>query len=206
MPTSSTLMVFIVASYALAIVPGPAVVYIVNRSVAQGRKAGVYSALGIAAGGTVHVLAAALGVSAVLASSAVAFGLVKWAGAAYLIFLGFRSLRSADLVLDNPIPPVGNRRAFGQGMIVNILNPKTALFFLSYFPQFVHPENGPVVNQMVVLGVVFLLAALSSDLVYALAAGSLSRLLRSRREARQAQRVVTATVFFGLGAAAAFTE
>jgi threonine/homoserine/homoserine lactone efflux protein len=197
---------FVLASYALAIVPGPAVVYIVNRSLAQGRRVGAYSALGIATGGTVHVAAAALGVSAILASSAVAFSIVKYAGAAYLVFLGIKALREGELNLELPFATVSARRAFGQGVVVNILNPKTALFFLSFFPQFIHPEEGPVVAQMLILGVAFLLCALSSDLVYALAAGSIRRLLNRSHRARTAHRFVTASVFFGLGAVAAVAE
>lgn len=204
MPTAPTLLVFLLASYALAVVPGPAVLYIVNRSLGQGRRAGVYSALGIATGGVVHVLAAAAGLSAVLASSAIAFSVVKYAGAAYLVYLGMRALRSGDLALQ-PVA-TSNRRAFGQGVVVNVLNPKTALFFLSFFPQFIHPEDGRVVAQMLALGAVFITAALSSDLVYAVAAGSIRRLLLSHPPLRRAHRYVNAAVFFGLGGFAALAE
>jgi threonine/homoserine/homoserine lactone efflux protein len=206
MPTTSTLVLFVLASYALAIVPGPAVIYIVNRSLGQGRRVGVYSALGIATGGLAHVLAAAVGLSAILTASALAFSVVKYAGAAYLVYLGVKALRAGDLALGTAAAEVSHRRAFGQGVVVNVLNPKTALFFLSFFPQFIHPEIGPVATQMVVLGLVFIVAALSSDLVYAIAAGSIRRVLVQSRRARTAHRYVTAGVFFGLGATAALTK
>jgi threonine/homoserine/homoserine lactone efflux protein len=206
MPSASTLAVFLLASYALAIVPGPAVVYIVNRSLAQGRRAGAVSALGVATGGTVHVLAAAVGVSAVLASSAVAFAIVKYAGAAYLVYLGIRALRSTGTMIDMRLSRSSLRRIFTQGVVVNVLNPKTALFFLSFFPQFIDPDAGPVLSQMLVLGSVFIMAALSSDLLYAAAAGTIRHALERRPRLRKSNRWVTAGVFFSLGAAAAFGE
>lgn len=206
MPSGSTLAVFIAASYALAIVPGPAVAYIVNRSLAQGRRAGMVSALGIAAGGAIHVLAAAIGVSALLASSAIAFSIVKYVGAAYLVYLGWRSLRSGGVMVDMRLQASSQRRIFTQGLVVNVLNPKTALFFLSFFPQFIHPDSGPVLGQMLLLGTVFVLAALSSDLLYATAAGSIRKALERKRGLRNANRWVTSGVFFGLGAAAALGE
>jgi threonine/homoserine/homoserine lactone efflux protein len=204
--TSPTLVVFVLASYALALVPGPAVIYIVNRSLAQGPRAGVVSALGIATGGLVHVAAAALGMSALLASSAVAFSIVKYAGAAYLVYLGIRALRNGDLPLDEAVPMLGARRVFGQGVVVNVLNPKTALFFLSFFPQFVHPERGSVPLQMALLGVVFITAAFSSDLVYALSAAGLRRIVLRSPRVRRSHRYVSASIFLGLGVAAATAE
>ena len=203
MPTPSTFAVFLVASYALAVVPGPAVIYIVNRSLAQGRRAGVVSAFGIAMGGTLHVLGAAVGLSAVLASSAVAFTLIKYTGAAYLVYLGIKALRSSGTMIDLKLNRSSLRRVFSQGVVVNVLNPKTALFFLSFFPQFIDPAAGPVLSQMLVLGTVFVLAALSSDLLYAAAAGSIRSLLDRRPVLRKSNRWATASIFFGLGAAAA---
>jgi threonine/homoserine/homoserine lactone efflux protein len=206
MPTAPTLFLFVLASYALAVVPGPAVVYIVNRSLAQGRRVGVYSALGIATGGLAHVLAAAVGLSAILTASALAFSIVKYAGAGYLVYLGVRALRSGEVPLEAAATEVSQRRAFGQGIVVNVLNPKTGLFFLSFFPQFIHPEVGPVAIQMVILGSVFIAAALSSDLIYALAAGWIRRLLVRSGRARTAHRYVTAAVFVGLGATSALSK
>lgn len=191
------------AALLLAVMPGPAVLYIVNRSVVQGRRAGVVSALGIATGGLVHMLAAALGVSAVLAASAVAFSVVKYAGAAYLIFLGFRTLRRGDDVQSVPLDPDSHRKVYAQGVVVNVLNPKTALFFLSFLPQFVNPTLGPAFPQLLVLGLVFIGVALASDLTYALAAAAIGRVLDRRPGARRARRWVSAAVLFGLGAVAA---
>jgi threonine/homoserine/homoserine lactone efflux protein len=206
MPSASTLAVFLLASYALAIVPGPAVVYIVNRSLSQGRRAGVVSAVGIATGGSVHVLAAAVGISAVLASSAVAFALVKYAGAAYLVYLGIRAMRSTGTMIDLKLTRSSLRRIFTQGVVVNVLNPKTALFFLSFVPQFIDPEAGAILPQMLVLGSVFIAAALSSDLLYAVAAGTMRKALDRRPGLRNANRWITAGIFFGLGAAAALAD
>lgn len=206
MPSPSTLAVFLAASYALAIVPGPAVAYIVNRSLAQGRRAGAVSALGIAAGGTVHVIAATVGLSALLASSAIAFSIVKYAGAVYLVYLGWRALRASGSMARLAVERSSLTRIFRQGLVVNILNPKTALFFLSFFPQFIRPEAGPVVSQMLLLGAVFIVAALSSDLLYALAAGTIRSALDRRPALRAANRWVTSTIFFGLGAVTAFSK
>jgi len=200
-PAGSTLALFIASSYALAIVPGPAVLYILNRSLSRGRATGVYSALGIAAGGLAHVLAAAAGLSAIVTSSAVAFTAIKYAGAGYLAYLAYKALRSGDLTL-TPVSG-SNRRAFAQGIVVNILNPKTALFFLSFFPQFVDPARGPVLTQMLGLGVVFVTAALSSDILYALGAAWIRDRLATSRRARIAHRYVTAGIFLGLSATAA---
>src|SRR5215210_4567633 len=130
MPEPSTLIVFAAASLALLIVPGPAVVYIVTRSLSQGRTAGVVSMLGVQTGGLVHVAAAALGISAVIASSATAFAVVKYAGAAYLVYLGVQKLRRPAGVPLGTLPRLAHGRLFRQGVVVNVLNPKTAMFFL----------------------------------------------------------------------------
>ncbi len=203
MPTAGTVGLLALAALLLAVLPGPAVIYIVNRSLAQGRRAGVVSALGIATGGLVHMFAAALGVSAVLAASAVAFSVVKYAGAAYLVYLGFRTLRHGDDLQAVGLGPDPHRKVYAQGVVVNILNPKTALFFLSFLPQFVDPGLGPAFPQLVVLGVVFIVVALASDMTYALAAAAIGRVLERRPGARRARRWVSATVLFGLGATAA---
>jgi threonine/homoserine/homoserine lactone efflux protein len=203
MPSAGTFALFVAASYALAIVPGPAVIYIVNRSLAQGRRAGMLSATGIATGGLVHVVAAALGLSALLASSAIAFALVKYAGAAYLLYLGVRAYRSGELPLDVGPAPASNGRIFRQGVVVNVLNPKTALFFLSFFPQFIHPERGPILSQMLALGLLFIICALSSDMLYAIGASGIRSALSRRPAVRRAHRYVTAGIFIGLGVLAA---
>src|SRR2546423_8382436 len=163
MPTPSVLIVFAAASLALLLVPGPAVLYIVTRSVAQGRRAGLVSVLGVHVGSVVHVAAAAVGLSVLLASSATAFGVVKILGAGYLGWLGARNLSRREEAAVEEVAPVSHRRLFTQGIVVNVLNPKTAIFFLAFLPQFVNPARGPVAAQVLVLRACFiLLGALSS--------------------------------------------
>ena len=207
MPDGSTLLLFAAAALALIVVPGPAVLYIVAQGIDRGRLAGVVSALGISAGGLVHVTAAAVGLSALIVSSATAFTVVKYAGAAYLIVLGLRRLLAHD---DAPeaaaeLPERSLRRIFWQGAIVNVLNPKTALFFLAFLPQFVDPDAGYVALQVTVLGLMFVAIALVSDSVWGLAAGSAAGWLQSRRRVLRAQRLTSGGVMVGLGVAAALT-
>jgi threonine/homoserine/homoserine lactone efflux protein len=199
-PDASTLWIFAAASLALAVVPGPAVLYIVARSVDQGRLAGLVSALGIAAGGLVHVVAATIGLSSLLASSATAFTIVKYAGAAYLIFLGIRRLMTREQLEDEVArAPRTRRRLFVDGLVVNVLNPKTALFFLAFLPQFVDPGEGVATFQILALGLLFAAIALCSDCMWALAAGTLGSWLRRSRWYLGVKRWVTGTVFVGLG-------
>jgi threonine/homoserine/homoserine lactone efflux protein len=200
-PDPGTLVVFAAAALALIVVPGPAVLYIVSQSVDRGRLAGFVSALGIAVGALVHVCAAAIGLSSLLVSSATAFNVVKYAGAAYLIGMGLWTIakrRDAD--------PVGApterrlRRRFAQGVVVNVLNPKTALFFFAFLPQFVDPEKGAAALQIGVLGLLFVLLAVTSDSLWAIAAGTASERLRGSRRFLSVQRYVSGSVFVGLGA------
>src|SRR4051812_1223815 len=178
MPEPSTLLVFAAASLALLVVPGPAVVYIVTRSLSQGRAAGVVSMLGVQTGGLVHVAAAAVGVSALIASSATAFAVVRYAGAAYLVHLGVQKLRRpADTPLV-AIQPRTRGRLYREGIVVNVLNPKTAIFFLAFLPQFVDPDRGATAVQVTVLGLLFVALALVSDGAYAVLAGTLGDRLR----------------------------
>jgi threonine/homoserine/homoserine lactone efflux protein len=172
MPELHTFLIFAAASAAFLAVPGPSVIYIVSRSLAEGRTAGIVSALGIQAGGLVHVTAATIGVSALLASSATAFSIVKYAGAAYLIFIGVRRLRAGEEHAPVDSGPAPRKRLFWQGVVVNSLNPKTALFFLAFLPQFVDPDRGAVAPQVLALGVLFLGLATISDSTYALVAGT----------------------------------
>jgi threonine/homoserine/homoserine lactone efflux protein len=196
----STLAVFMLAALALAVVPGPAVLYIVARSVDQGRPAGLVSALGIATGGLVHVVAATIGLSSLLASSATAFTIVKYAGAAYLILLGVRRLLTREQVADEIArPPRARRRIFLDGVVVNVLNPKTALFFLAFLPQFVDPGEAAATLQILALGLIFVVIALCSDSIWALTAGTLGSWLRRSRWYLGVKRWVTGTVFVGLG-------
>jgi threonine/homoserine/homoserine lactone efflux protein len=188
------------ASLALAVVPGPAVLYIVAQSVDQGRLAGLVSALGIGTGGLVHVVAATVGLSSLLASSATAFTIVKYAGAGYLILLGIRRLLTREEAAEEALqPPRANRQIFRDGVVVNVLNPKTALFFLAFLPQFVDPGASSATLQILLLGLLFVVIAFCSDSMWALAAGTLGSWLRRSRWYLGVKRWVTGTVFVGLG-------
>jgi len=202
MPELHTFVIFAAASAAFLAVPGPSVIYIVSRSLADGRGAGIVSALGIQAGGFVHVVAATIGVSALLASSATAFSVVKYAGAAYLVYLGLRRLRDGEHEEQGDHGPVPRRRLFWQGVMVNSLNPKTALFFLAFLPQFVDPARGAVAPQVLALGVLFLTLATLSDSTYALVAGSVRGWLGERRRALGR---VSGVSYVGLGVLAALS-
>ena len=208
MPDASTLVVFAGAALALIVIPGPAVLFILAQSVEHGRRAGVLSALGVATGGLVHIVAAAVGISALVLSSAVAFSIVKYAGAAYLLYLGIRRLLERSREGEDAVPREARpARIFGRGVVVNILNPKTALFFLAFLPQFVDPDHGSVLGQILVLGTLFVLLALLSDTLYAVGAGALAARLRRRSErARDAGRYAGAAVYLGLGTATALAS
>jgi threonine/homoserine/homoserine lactone efflux protein len=204
MPSGSTLALFCLAALALIVVPGPAVAYIVTQSVDKGRRAGLVSALGIACGGLVHVAAATAGLSALLASSASAFTVVKLVGAAYLIGLGLWRLFGREGDEGTPdTPPAAPRRLFLQGVLVNVLNPKTALFFLAFLPQFIRPGHGSVAGQAAILGCVFVVLAVASDSTYALVAAALARQLNRSERVRRVRRLVSGGIFVALGATAA---
>jgi threonine/homoserine/homoserine lactone efflux protein len=205
-PNAGSIGVFSVAAIVLLLTPGPAVLYIVARSVEQGRTAGLASVCGITTGTLVHVLAAALGLSALLASSALAFVAVKFAGAAYLIYIGVRRILSRS---DPPAaPPELPRRSLGRlyrdGFVVNLLNPKTALFFLAFLPQFVDPSRGAVASQITFLGLLFTLMGLASDALYALVAGTAGQWVKRHGRFLHWERYLTGSVFIGLGLTAAF--
>jgi threonine/homoserine/homoserine lactone efflux protein len=206
MPDRSSLLLFAPAALALLVVPGPSVLYIVTQSVSRGRRAGLVSMLGIQAGALVHVTAAALGLSALIVSSALAFGVVKYAGAAYLVFLGVRRLLAKERFAPSEAPAVRSYgRLFRQGVVVNVLNPKTALFFFAFLPQFVDASNGSVPLQMVSLGLLFIGLALLSDGAWALLAGSAAGWLRGSRKFVRGERFVSGGVLVGLGLATAVT-
>jgi threonine/homoserine/homoserine lactone efflux protein len=203
MPGASTFALFSLAAIALAVVPGPAVAYIVTQSVDKGRRAGLFSALGVATGGSVHVAAATIGLSALIASSATAFTVVKLVGAAYLIVVGIRRILSREEEASVEPPPASTRQIYVQGVVVNVLNPKTALFFLAFLPQFIEPHSGSVTLQVALLGVVFVVIALASDVTYALLADALAgRIRRTGRGARM-RRWATGGIFVALGLSAA---
>ncbi len=201
-----TLALFAAASLALAVVPGPAVLYIVARSVDQGRLAGLVSTLGIAVGGLVHVVAATIGLSSLLASSATAFTVVKYAGAAYLVLLGVRRLLTREQP-EGEIArvPKARRRLFVDGVVVNVLNPKTAIFFVAFLPQFVDPGAASASLQILALGMIFVGIAFCSDSLWAIGAGTLGAWLRRSSWYLGAKRWVTGTVFVGLGLSTART-
>jgi threonine/homoserine/homoserine lactone efflux protein len=204
-PGTANLSLFVVAAVALLVVPGPAVLYIVARSVEQGRLAGFVSDLGIHSATLVHVLAAALGLSALLASSALAFAIVKYAGAAYLIWIGLKKiLGRVEAGEVKALKRVGYGRLYRDGFIVNLLNPKTALFFLAFLPQFVEVDRGHVVSQIVFLGLLFTGLGFVSDGCYALAASAAGNWLRQSRAYLNFERYVSGVIFIGLGLTAAF--
>jgi threonine/homoserine/homoserine lactone efflux protein len=183
------------------------VLYIVARSLDQGRLAGLVSVLSIEVGNSVHVLAAALGLSALLLSSALAFSIVKYMGAAYLIYLGLRRILAR--AADEPAAGVQRqslRRIFRQGVIVAILNPKTALFFVAFLPQFVDPSEGSVTVQLLTLGGLFVLMAIVTDSLYALLAGTAGQWLKGSRSFARAERYVVGSVYIGLGVTAALAD
>jgi len=190
----------------LLLIPGPAVLYITSRSIDLGRAAGLASAMGIAVGTMFHVAAATLGLSALLVSSASAFQFVKYAGAAYLIYLGIRTLRDRGAAA---LDPSGERRSlrsiFGQGVLVNLLNPKTALFFLAFLPQFVDPARGRTTLQIFELGMLFALMGWVSDSVWATIAGTLGTCLRGNVRLRSTQRKISGGALIALGLASAFS-
>jgi len=201
MMDSGKLVLFLTAALLLAIAPGPGMLYVLARSLAGGRREGVLSSLGTFVGGMVHVLAAAAGVSVILARSAVAFATVKYAGAAYLCFLGIRMI--ADARRDNDSLPadtvVRARNPFWQGIATEVLNPKTALFFLSFIPQFVHRESGHVFWQFLLLGTISVTLNTSADLVVTMFAGPLGSRIRSSAKFRRTQRTATGAIMIGLG-------
>lgn len=204
MPEPNSLALFIGASAAVLLVPGPAILFIVARSLEQGTRAGLVSALGISFGTLAHVTCAALGLSALLASSATAFQALKYIGAAYLVYLGIATLRHPASIPNGAASTVRtNRRLFWQAALVNLLNPKTALFFLAFLPQFVDPTRGESSVQIVRLGGLYVAMALVNDGGYALLAGKLADSLRQNPLAGTLQRWMSGATLISLGLASA---
>ena len=199
LPSLGNLGLFVLASVALLLTPGPAVLYIVTRSLTQGRLAGIVSMLGIQTATLVHVTAAVLGLSALLMSSALAFAVVKYVGAAYLIWLGLRAIFARDRVAAATVAPRSLARLYFDGVVVNLLNPKTALFFLAFLPQFVEPGKGSIGLQLLALGLIFTGLAVASDGLFALLAGTAGAWIRRSRTFLQLERYVTGSIFIGLG-------
>jgi threonine/homoserine/homoserine lactone efflux protein len=208
MPDASTFALFVAAALALLLVPGPAVFYVVARSVEGGRITGLVSVLGIELGTLVHVVFAAAGLSAVLASSATAFSVVKWLGAAYLVWLGLQHILAREI--DTETPQTGGEtrlpRIFAQSVLVQVLNPKVALFFLAFLPQFVDPSRGAAWTQVMVLGATLAVLGLFTDSLYALLGGTAGSWLKRKSEGKSFRRIgryVPSGVYIALGAATA---
>jgi threonine/homoserine/homoserine lactone efflux protein len=203
MPELSTLSLYLGAAVVLAITPGPGVLYVLTRSIKGGRSEGYFSAFGTAIGGLFHVVAAALGLSAILAASALAFDIVRYAGAAYLIYLGVRTLMQKDEGFEiSREAGARNQQAFRQGVLTEMLNPKTALFFLAFIPQFINPAM-PVVPQFIILGCISVFLNTSVDVIVASLAGPIGIQLQKRAHLRKAQRVFSGLSLLALGAYAA---
>ncbi len=202
----SQLYFFMGASLVLLLVPGPAVLYITARSANQGRLAGLVSVLAIETANFTQAVAATLGLSAILLSSALAFDVVKYLGAAYLIYLGIRKLLTPEEATENgEIKLESLSRIYWQGLVVNLLNPKTALFFFAFLPQFVDPGRGNVTAQTLLLGALFVGMAVITDSLYALLASSLADKLRGSRHFLKGQRYFAGLVYVGLGITTALT-
>ncbi|NOT09447.1 MAG: LysE family translocator [Gemmatimonadales bacterium] len=206
MPSSTSLTGFVATAVVLLLIPGPGVLYIVARSLSQGQRAGLVSVLGLSAGALVHVTAATAGLSAILLTSAAAFDVVKALGAGYLIYLGMRTLfarRPPDGV--EVSPPRSSYRLFTDGVVVSVLNPKIAVFFLAFLPQFVEPSRGPVPQQVLLLGLIYVVLALLTDSAYALLAGSLRHWLGGRVIQGPLPRYTSGVLYVGLGVSTALT-
>lgn len=207
MPEIDALLLFVVATLTLNVTPGPDMLYVIARSAGQGRPAGIASALGIAAGCLVHTLLVACGVAGLLRTAPAAFEVIKYAGAAYLIYLGVRALTGRRRAESDPrVEPSGLGRIFVQGMLTNLLNPKVALFFLAFLPQFADAARGPVALQILMLGLLFNLLGTTVNVVVALAASFAGGRLRSRVGDSAALRWLTGCALIGLGVRLALLE
>jgi threonine/homoserine/homoserine lactone efflux protein len=205
-PDLNSLISFAVASVALLVIPGPAVIYIVNRSVANGRQIGLAAVVGLELGTFMHVLAATVGLSAILATSENAFNVVKYLGASYLVLIGLRTLTRKPEAISTSASSMTQSQAFRQGFIINTLNPKIALFFLSFLPQFIDPNISSNAQQSLILGSVFVLCGFVIDGIYALTASSLREVLVKGKALPFIQQYVAGVVFVLLGAAAALAK
>jgi len=205
MPTATTFGLFALAALVLLLIPGPAVLYIVARGAQQGRRAGVISALGVGVGNLCQVIAASAGLSALMLTSALAFTAVKFIGAGYLIYLGLKTLLTRDSHEQAAPSPTDNKRVFAQGALVSMFNPKTALFFLAFLPQFVDPARGSVVLQTFLLGTVFVAMGTCTDSLYGIAAARAAKSFHQSPRLKRRQRIVTGSIYLALGIATAAT-
>jgi threonine/homoserine/homoserine lactone efflux protein len=200
MPEKTAFVTFLLAALMLNLAPGPDMLYVIGRSVGQGRKAGVVSALGIFAGCWAHILAAAVGVAALLRSSPLAFNIIRYAGAGYLIYLGGKIILQRAHLTTQELPPEGLPNIFRQGVITNVLNPKVALFFLAFLPQFVDARRGSVALAILLLGFIFNVGGTLVNLGVAYAGGTVGELLRRNQRLAQIQKWFAGLVFISLGA------
>jgi threonine/homoserine/homoserine lactone efflux protein len=200
MPDTSTLALFLAATAALLLVPGPSVLFVVARSLEHGRGGGLASVLGVEVGALLHVAAATVGLSALIASSPALLTVIKFAGAAYLIVLGLRSLRPGRQTAPRAAGAASRRSLFRQGLLVDALNPKTGMFFLAFLPQFIDPAAGSVAMQTAVLGLCFVALATVSDTAYAVAAGEFAKRLRRSPRMRERLDRGSGVAYVALGA------
>ena len=206
MPSLDSIVAFAIASLALLVIPGPAVLYVINRSIADGRSTALAAVAGLEIGNFMHVVAATLGLSAVIAASATAFGVVKWIGAGYLIYTGIQTLSRKPAAFNEEQKTLSRRKSFTQGIVVNTFNPKVALFFLSFLPQFIDTEKGSAAVQSLILGSIFVLLGMCSDGLYAILASALRGPLLRGKSLPFVQRYVAGSVFVLLGVIAASTK
>ena len=199
MPEKAAFIAFLIAAFALNLAPGPDMLYVIGRSVGQGRKAGIVSSLGVFVGCWVHILAAAFGIAALLRSSPLAFNVVRYAGVAYLIYLGIKMLAQKADLASQQLKAESLSVIFRQGAITNMLNPKVAIFFLAFLPQFVDARRGSVVLQILLLGLIFNVGGTLVNLAVAYAGGTLGELLRRNQSIARLQRRFTGLIFVGLG-------
>ncbi len=200
MPEKTAFLTFLIAALMLNIAPGPDMLYVIGRSLGQGRKAGIVSALGIFVGCWAHILAAAFGIAALLRSSPIAFNMVRYAGAGYLVYLGVKMIVKRGNLAAQQLKPDSLAAIFRQGVITNVLNPKVALFFLAFLPQFIDARRGSVVWQILLLGLIFNIGGTVVNLGVACAGGTLGELLRRNARFARLQQWFTGLVFIGLGA------
>lgn len=200
------MIAFAIASLALLVIPGPAVLYVINRSIADGRSTALAAVAGLEIGNFMHVIAATVGLSAVIAASATAFSVVKWIGAGYLIYIGIRTLSQKPVSFSQEQKSLSRRKSFSQGIIVNTFNPKVALFFLSFLPQFIDEKSGSAALQSLILGSMFVAIGLCTDGLYALVASALRSTLLRGKSLPFVQRYVAGSVFIALGLIASTTR
>jgi len=204
----TTLIAYVAIVLGFVFIPGPATLLTVARATSSGTKVGIATGAGIAAGDIIHTFMAIVGISAIIAASAMLFSIVKYLGAAYLVYLGIQAILArtpSDLAVTRTLP-ITAQKAFRQAIVAEVLNPKTALFFLAFLPQFVRPENGSAALQLTILGIVFVLLGLLSTVIFAISAGSLGNFLRRNPTVLKWQGKVVGSIYCALGVRLALQE